>query len=213
MIPMHFTKSLLEMMLANAATAIDANVAMLNQLDAAIGDGDHGTSISAAIKTAAESVKKNGTLAEVLAAAGMDVMSSTSGSTSTLNGLFFMGMSEAVKSEELDIAATAAMFQTGLANVQTMTTAKVGDKTLLDAVIPAVEAMSKLSGSDATLPQLFAAAAAAAQKGAESTKDLTAKQGRAKHLGERSIGHLDAGAVSASLIYAAYAEAAAVPLG
>ncbi|MDR0869812.1 MAG: DAK2 domain-containing protein [Planctomycetaceae bacterium] len=205
---MFFTKSLFEKMLAAAAAAIEANAAMLNQLDAAIGDGDHGTAITAAIRTAAESIKKSGTFSEVLQTVGFDVMGSTSGSTSALNGLFFTGLGEAIESEELDADQTTEAFAAGLVNVRTMTQAKTGDKTLLDALIPAVEAMGKLKGTaGTTLPQMFAEAAAAAKDGAESTRDLAAKQGRARNLGERSKGHLDAGAVSTSLIYTAYAEA------
>lgn len=192
-------------MLAAAAAVIEENAAMLNQLDAATGDGDHGTAITAAIKTAAESIKKPGTFSETLQTVGFDVMGSTSGSTSALNGLFFTGMGEAISGEELDADQTIRVFEAGLANVRTMTQAKRGDKTLLDALIPAIEAMKQRTG--ATLIQLFETAAAAAKEGAESTKDRVAKQGRARNLGERSRGHLDAGAVSVSLIYAAYSDA------
>ena len=204
---MYFTKALFEKMLVAAATTIEANIAMLNQLDAATGDGDHGTAIAVAIKTATESIKKPGTFSETLQTIGFDVMGSTSGSTSTLNGLFFTGMGEAISGEELDVAQTIAAFESGLANVRTMTQAKIGDKTLLDALIPAVEAMSQKRGTDAPISQLFEVAAAGAVTGAESTRNMIAKQGRARNLGERSRGHLDAGAVSTSLMYASYAKA------
>jgi dihydroxyacetone kinase-like protein len=202
---MKFTKTLLQKMLDSALSAIEKNLAYLNQLDSATGDGDHGTAILAAMKAAA-AAKKDGTLAAALETVGWDVMSGTNGSTSALTGSFFVGMSGAADADELDAAQTAAVFEAGLANVQTATKAKVGDKTLMDALIPAIEAVSvrKDTGS---LAEMFRFAAQAAQKGADSTKDLVAKHGRAKNLGERSKGNLDAGAVSTALIYKAYDDA------
>ena len=203
---MLFTKTLLQKMLQAALAVIENNLAMLNQLDAATGDGDHGTAILTAMKAAAASVQKEGTLKTTLEAIGWDVMSSTSGSTSALTGSFFAGMSNAVDGEELDSVQTIAMFESGLANVRTSSRANVGDKTLMDALIPAIEAMAGLKEQSPPLADIFAVAAEAAQKGADSTKELVAKFGRAKNLGERSRGALDAGAVSTALIYQAYAE-------
>jgi dihydroxyacetone kinase-like protein len=203
---MKFTKSLFRQMLEAALVSIETNLALLNQLDSATGDGDHGTAILAAMKAAVASIGKDGTFSSTLEAVGFDVMSSTNGSTSTLTGLFYTGMSGAVSSEELDLAETISAFEAGLANVQTMTQARIGDKTLMDALIPAIDAMSRLKGTEMPLPKIFQAAAAAAQTGADSTKELAAKHGRARNLGERSRGHLDAGAASTALIYAAYAD-------
>lgn len=204
---MKFTKTLLQKMLDAALASIESNVEMLNRLDSATGDGDHGTAIVAAMKAAAAAARKDGSLAETLDAVGWDVMESTSGSTSALTGSFFTGMSGAVDGEELDGDATIAMFEAGLKNVQTASKAKVGDKTLMDALIPAVEAMAAKKGTGASLAEIFGAAADVAKAGADSTVDLVAKHGRAKNLGERSRGHLDAGAVSTALLYAAYADA------
>jgi len=204
---MLFTKTLLQEMLQNALSAVESQSAMLNQLDAAIGDGDHGTAILAAMKAANAAVEKEGTLKTTLETIGWDVMSNTSGSTSALMGSFFIGMSQAVSDEELDGVQAVAMFESGLANIRTSTRANVGDKTLMDALIPAIEAMTALKEQSPELDDLFTAAAEAALKGANSTKDLVAKFGRAKNLGERSRGNLDAGAVSTALIYHAYADA------
>ncbi len=203
---MKFTKLLLQRMLDAALASVEANLPMLNQLDSATGDGDHGTAILAAMKAASIGAKKDGSLAQTLETVGWDVMGGTSGSTSALTGSFFVGMAGAASSEELNADETIAMFEAGLGNVRTSTKAVIGDKTLMDALIPAIDAMSKMKGSGATLADLFRNAAAAAQAGAESTKDLVAKHGRARNLGERSRGHLDAGATSTALIYAAYAE-------
>ncbi|MDR3181967.1 MAG: DAK2 domain-containing protein [Planctomycetaceae bacterium] len=206
---MKFTKTLLQKMLDSALAAIEANLSYLNQLDSATGDGDHGTAILAAMK-AAVAAKKDGTLAAAFETIGWDIMSSTSGSTSALTGSFFAGMSAAATVEEPNVSQTAALFEAGLANLKTATKANTGDKTLMDALIPAVEAMTaykKTAENTASLAELFRRAAEAAQKGAESTKDLAAKHGRAKNLGERSKGNLDAGAISTALIYKAYYDA------
>ncbi|MDR0608631.1 MAG: dihydroxyacetone kinase subunit L [Planctomycetaceae bacterium] len=206
---MKFTKLLLCRMLEAALASIETNLTMLNRLDAATGDGDHGTAILAAIKAAAVSSGKDGSFSATLETIGFDIMSGASGSTSTLFGLFFTGMTGGIASEELSVDETITAFENGLANVQTMTKAQVGDKTLMDALIPAIEAMSRLKGTNASLVEIFRVAAVAAQNGADSTKELIAKHGRAKNLGERSRGHLDAGAVSTALLYAAYAETVA----
>ena len=204
---MLFTKTLLQEMLQAALSAVESQLAMLNQLDAATGDGDHGTAILAAMKAANAAAQKEGTLKATLETIGWDVMSNTSGSTSALMGSFFIGLSQAVSGEELDSVQTVAIFESGLANIRTSTRATIGDKTLMDALIPAIEAMTALKAHSPTLADLFTAAADAAQKGADSTKELAAKFGRAKNLGERSRGSLDAGAVSTALIYQAYADA------
>ncbi|MDR1923204.1 MAG: DAK2 domain-containing protein [Planctomycetaceae bacterium] len=207
---MKFTKKLLGQMLASASAVIEENAAMLNSLDAATGDGDHGTAINAAIKAAAAAAQKDGNLANTLQAIGWDVMSSTSGSTSTLTGSFFLGMANAAQSDELNVQETITLFEAGLANVRLSTKATVGDKTLMDSLIPAIEAMNTIKKSEnlnnTSLADLFQAAATAAQKGADTTKDLLARYGRAKNIGERSKGNLDAGAVSTALIYKAYAN-------
>ena len=195
-------------MLHAALSAIEQELAMLNQLDAATGDGDHGTAILAAMKAASSASQKDGSLKETLEKIGWDIMSNTSGSTSALLGSFFIGMAGAVPAENLDCKQTAGLFEAGLVNMQTSSKANVGDKTSMDALVPAIEAMSALKEQTTSLADLFAAASDAAQKGADSTKDLAAKFGRARNLGERSRGHLDAGAVSTALIYKAYAETA-----
>lgn len=196
-------------MLAESLAAIESSTAMLNQLDANTGDGDHGTAILAATRAAAETAKaKNDEpLNSVLESIAWNVMSSVGGSTSALSGSFFIGTASAAASGELDTDQTIEMFAAGLKNLRTATKAQVGDKTMLDALIPAITAMQQLQGTDASLSAVFQAAAAAARTGADSTKELAAKFGRAKNLGERSRGHLDAGAESTALIYEAYSRA------
>ena len=200
-----FNRELLQKMLSAATASIESNVAWLNQLDSATGDGDHGTSIVKAIRAASKSVTEEPagqSLKEILHNAGWAVMGEDCGSTSSLIGAFFMGMSDAAVSDELDDDAAIALFPAGLAGISKQTKAKVGDKTLMDALIPAIEAMQNAGDLKNTLD----AAASAAAQGAESTKAFVAKFGRAKNLGERSVGHIDAGATSIALIFDAFAK-------
>ncbi|MDR2346725.1 MAG: dihydroxyacetone kinase subunit L [Planctomycetaceae bacterium] len=203
---MKFTKHLLQQMLSAALEIIKSNAEELNRLDAATGDGDHGTAILTAMKAAVDSSQKEGNLAKTLETIGWDIMTSASGSTSTLTGSFFIGMSRVVNSDELDLPDIIKMFKSGLTNVQISTKAGIGDKTIMDALIPAIEAMDSQNNSNNSIEDVFQSAYEAAQKGADSTKELLAKFGRAKNIGERSKGNLDAGAVSIALIYKAYAE-------
>jgi dihydroxyacetone kinase-like protein len=200
-----FNRELLKKMLAAATATIESNIAHLNQLDSSTGDGDHGTSIVKAIRAASRSVTEapvEQSLKEILHNAGWAVMGEDCGSTSSLIGAFFMGMSDAAVSDELDDMAAIALFSAGLAGISKQTKAKVGDKTLMDALIPAVEAMQTAGD----LKTALGSAASAAAQGAESTKAYVAKFGRAKNLGERSIGHVDAGATSIALIFDAFAK-------
>ena len=113
----------------------------------------------------------------MLSEMAMAAMGQACGSTSTLIGALFLGMSDGVETSELDARATADMFASGLANVQRQTKAGVGDRTMMDALIPAVEALQAHCADG--LQPMFAAAAAAAAEGAEQTKDLVAQFGRA----------------------------------
>lgn len=136
---------------------------------------------------------------------GMDVMMEVSGSTSTLLGAFFLGMSDHAEGTELDAAGVKAMFAGGLANVQQQTQAKRGDKTMMDALIPAVEAMQACTSDD--IKVVLNAGAKAALDGAEATVPMKANFGRARNYGERSIGFADSGATSWSCMFASFAEA------
>lgn len=202
------TKALFAKMLSAALAKIEINFDYLNQLDSATGDGDHGTAILSTMKAAVEASKQEESFSQTLSNIGWGIMSATGGSTSSLNGSFYLGMSEAVSSESLDSAAVSKMFSSGLTNVQGMTQAKKGDKTLMDAMIPAVESMklTLINQPDVSLDELFQNAATAAEKGAADTENMVAKMGRAKNLGERSKGHRDAGATSFALILSAFAE-------
>jgi len=195
-------------MLHGAAAKIRENHELLSKLDSATGDGDHGTSMVKAAdaieKGAAED--SQGKLPGMLHNVGWAVMSVDGGSTGPLFGSFFMGLSEgAGDSGSLDGVAVAAMFEAGLAKVQKQTKAQVGDKTMMDALVPAVETIRASVDAAEPIDAALRQAAGAATLGAESTAPLQAKFGRARNLGDRTVGHVDPGATSVSLLFQGFA--------
>ena len=191
-------------MLRKALERIKEREDEFSKLDAQTGDGDHGTAIVSALTTAVITSEKGTDFKTMLKDTGIAVMVETSGSTSTLLGAFFLGMSDAAESDKLDVDAVKAMFSGGLANVRKQTKADVGDKTMMDALIPAVNALEACTSDK--ISDLFSAADCEAQKGAEATVDMIAKFGRARNYGERSKGFMDSGAASWSTMFAAFAE-------
>ena len=192
-------------MLRNALKNITERADEFSQLDAVLGDGDHGTAITQAMSVIVQDAEKGTEFKSMLNDMGFNVMLAISGSTSTLLGGFFLGMSDHAEGTELDAAAVKKMFAGGLAGVEKQTKAKPGDKTMMDALVPAVEAMQAVEGDD--VKALFVAAAEAAVKGAEATKQMQAKFGRARNYGERSIGSADSGATSWACMFQSFAEA------
>jgi dihydroxyacetone kinase-like protein len=196
-------------MLQSAVGQIRANHEMLSQLDAAVGDGDHGTTILRTMEAVAKVVaESDGTdLKALLAKIAWAVMDCDGGSTGPLLGSLFMGMGDAVTGQaDLDCAAVVAMFEAGIRKLARQSRAVVGDKTMMDAFLPALDAMQAAAPSG-DIRTVLRQAAAAAAAGAEATKDFRAKFGRARNLGDRVIGHVDPGAVSASLILKGCSEA------
>ena len=186
-------------MLDNALKNIKEREDEFSKLDAVIGDGDHGQAIVTAMSAIVATAQKGTEFKAMLNDMGFDVMLQVSGSTSTLLGAFFLGMSDHASGTELDAAGVKAMFAGGLANVQKQTKAQKGDKTMMDALIPASEAVAAYTGDSAD--ELFDAAAQAAAQGAEATKQYVSKFGRAKSYGTKTIGTPDAGAVSMSWFF------------
>ena len=190
---------------AKAAAKTAAREKDYSALDAAAGgDGDHGEAIVAATKAlaAADGADFKSMLGDMVSHLESDV----SGSTSSLYGTLFEGMADAVDAgkTELDAAEIAAVFAAGLEELGFATKAKVGDKTFMDALIPAIEALQAHAAEGEAA--MFAAAAAAAKAGSEATAQMQARFGRAKNLGARSIGPVDAGSASNADIWACFAE-------
>lgn len=192
-------------MLNNALTHIKAREDEFSKLDAVIGDGDHGQAIVTAFSVVVKGSQNGKEFKSMLNDMGFGVMLETSGSTSTLLGAFFLGMSDNAAGTELDADGVKKMFAGGLANVQKQTQAKPGDKTMMDALVPAVEAIQACTSDD--IKEILTAGADAALEGAKKTVDMKANFGRARNYGERSIGYADSGATSWSCMLAAFAEA------
>jgi dihydroxyacetone kinase-like protein len=197
-------------MLQSAAAQVTAQVDLLCRLDANAGDGDHGTTMKRAMGAVTKAIEANTThdVKGLLNDVAMALLNLDSGATGPLLGSLFLGASEAVAGDSLDAAALATAFEGGLANVQQQTKAQIGDKTMIDALVPAVRALR--TAADGGMPPIAAVAlaAAAAEAGAASTTNLQARFGRARNLGERSKGFPDAGATSMGLIWRGFAEAA-----
>lgn len=192
-------------MLDNALKEITLRKDEFSHLDAVLGDGDHGEAIVTAL-TAIVATAQNGTeFKSMLNDIGFDVMLQVSGSTSTLLGTFFLGMSDKASGTEIDVSGVKAMFEGGLANVKKQTKAQRGDKTMMDALIPAVEAIQASASID--IKEVLEEGAAAALAGAAATVEMKANFGRARNYGERSIGYADSGASSWSCMFKAFADA------
>lgn len=192
---------------AKAAEKAAAREKEYSALDAAAGgDGDHGEAIVAATKALAAA--QGDDFKSLLEDMTGHLESDVSGSTSSLYGTLFEGMADAVDAgvTELDAPGIAELFAAGLEELGFATKAKVGDKTFMDALIPAIEALKAHSAEGEAA--MFAAAAAAAKAGSEATAQMQAKFGRAKNLGERSIGPIDAGSASNADIWSCFAEVA-----
>ena len=178
------------------ADAVIAERDSLSALDSMIGDGDHGISLSRALDEAARQVAAlpNPSPENVLHTAGIAVQNSMGGASGILFGAFLIGMSHAKINGDI-----AVILANGLAEVQKRGKAAQGDKTMVDALASAVDAAQR--------GESFDQVAKAALAGAESTQNMIAKFGRAKFLGERSIGFQDAGATSIAIMLAALAGA------
>jgi dihydroxyacetone kinase-like protein len=183
--------------------AIEANAAELSALDAVGGDGDHGVSltIGARAVAAALAAELPPTTGGVLQKIGMTLVNSVGAAMGPIFGTAFMRAGTAANAAGgLDGPAVASLLQAAVQGVQTRGKAVAGDKTMLDALIPAAEAAQTAAASSKSATDVLRAASAAADAGARSTSDMIAKRGRAAKLGERTRGHQDAGATSTALI-------------
>ena len=182
----------------------------LVDLDRAIGDGDHGENMDRGFKAAVEALEQTqpGSVAEVLKTVAKTLMSTVGGAAGPLYGTAFLRASKAAGDGELDGAGVAAVIAGALDGIQARGKATTGEKTMVDAWTPALEAARAAAESGGDPAAVLEAAATAAEAGAAATEPLRATKGRASYLGERSIGQLDPGAVSTSLILRAAVRAA-----
>ncbi|MCX4784814.1 MULTISPECIES: dihydroxyacetone kinase subunit DhaL [unclassified Streptomyces] len=189
-----------------AATAVDREADHLTELDSAIGDADHGSNMQRGFAAVTETLgqERPQTPGAVLTLAGRQLISKVGGAAGPLYGTLLrrtgkaLGDAPAVTPQQL-----AEALGVGVAAVAQLGGAQAGDKTMLDALLPAAEALGTS----------FGAAREAAEAGALATVPLLARKGRASYLGERSIGHQDPGATSSALLIAALAETGGVLVG
>ena len=195
-------------MFAQAAVCIRSEHQRLTELDSIGGDGDHGTTMLRAAEQMEDWADTNTqSLTDSLKAAGWRVLGVDGGASSSLLGTFFAGMGDVVLAgDAMNCNDLAQSLQAGLRAVSRQTKARGGDKTMMDALAPAVDAVSAAAGAGKSIPEALDDAALAAKLGADSTRDMVARYGRARSLGERTRGHPDAGATTIALIFRGFRE-------
>lgn len=204
----HFSTRDGSAIIADLVSVIVANREYLSEIDGAIGDGDHGINMAKGFAHCGRAIEgRQLSLAEALDELTLSLMEGIGGSMGPLYGSLFIGMADEVRGcEDIDAATFAHLLRGGLTSLQDITEAGVGDKCLMDTLIPAVEAFERAHAQRASFGDALDAMKTAASQGRDSTKDLVAKIGRASRLGERSLGVLDAGAVSCCLILTRLAD-------
>ncbi len=172
----------------------------LTELDQAIGDGDHGVNMRRGFDAIAEQRAELETLpsGQAIQKAGMTLVMKVGGASGPLYGSLLMGIGKALP-EQTGPEHVAAALRAGVEAVKQRGKSDVGDKTMLDVLVPVTEALERDTGPSWT-PELGAAIVSAARAGLESTRDMQARKGRASYLGERSVGHLDPGARSSQML-------------
>ncbi len=202
--------------LSAATNAIDQEAERLTELDSAIGDADHGTNLRRGFTAASAAVEQEppDTPGGVLVLVGRKLISTVGGASGPLYGTLLrttgkeLGSGAAAEPELL-----GAALRTGVEAVGKLGGAVTGDKTMLDALVPAVDALVAALESGTGLVPALEAARIAADEGAAATVPLQARKGRASYLGKRSIGHQDPGATSAALLMGAFAQVAELAEG
>ena len=191
------------------AAAMEEHRRYLTKLDSEIGDGDHGNNMHRGFQAALERLDgaDPSSPADALKAVSMALVSKVGGAAGPLYGTAFLRASSALQEkEEVSAEDAAEALEAALGGVKQRGKAELGDKTIVDALEPAVEA-AKEAASNGSVAEVFRAAADAAKEGAESTVPLTARKGRASYLGPRAEGHQDPGATSTYFLLDAVARA------
>jgi phosphoenolpyruvate---glycerone phosphotransferase subunit DhaL len=198
--------------IAEIAVVIDTQRDHLTQLDAAIGDADHGINLARGFTAvrAALAASPTPTPGSVLLLTGSTLISKVGGASGPLYGTAFRRAAKALGDKpDVDLPALAAALEAALAGVKQLGAASEGEKTMVDALAPAVAAFSEAVAADQPEPDALAALTDAADAGALDTVSLQALKGRASYLGPRSVGHEDPGAASTALILHALRDVAA----
>ncbi len=185
----------------NMIACIQDNKEFLSEIDGKIGDGDHGINMNKGFTLCKDRLDKNDGLSTALDKLGNVLLTEIGGSMGPIYGMFFIAMKNNSEGEEdIDIKVFFTMLQSAYTEIAEIGGAKVGDKTIMDTLVPALQAYEHAMSDNKSFVEALQDMDAAAEKGYKSTEDLVAKIGRASRLGERSRGVLDAGATSCYLL-------------
>ncbi len=188
---------------------VTEQVDYLTELDSAIGDADHGANMTRGMGAVVEKMQASpaGAVDELFKGVGMTLVTSVGGASGPLYGTFFLRFgATAGPVTTLDAAGLASALRAGMGGVIARGKAEAGDKTMIDALGPALDAFDAALEGSSDIASAALAAYSAAQVGRDATEALLARKGRASYLGERSIGHVDPGAASTSLLFQALAD-------
>ena len=186
----------------NLIATIQEHAAYLSEIDGAIGDGDHGINMNKGFTLCQHRIDgQDVDFSTALNTLGRILLMEIGGSMGPLYGTFFREMAKACKDKEtIDAQTFLDMLRAAITGIQSISKAKVGDKTLMDTLIPALKAFEQAHDAGKSFADALQEMTAAAEAGKDSTKDMVAKIGRASRLGERSRGVLDTGATSCWLL-------------
>lgn len=192
-------------------SVVSAEKEQLTRLDAALGDADHSANLDRGMQAVLKRLPSvaDHDIGAILTAVGMTLVSTVGGASGALYGTLFLKMgSTCAAKQDLTLADWVAALRAGVDGVSARGKANPGDKTMIDALVPAVTALATAEENGTSLPEALHASAKAAEQGARDTANLIARKGRASYLGERSLGHQDPGATSAALLLQAIAQVA-----
>jgi dihydroxyacetone kinase-like protein len=194
----------------NINQTIQENASYLSELDSTIGDGDHGITIARGFRNAVGKLEETNpkSISELLKATGLTLISTMGGAAGPIFGSIFTEMAKSADGlQAIDLSNLYDMFYSALDKVSKLGGAKPGDKTLIDALFPAVESLKDSVSKGLAIKESLKKMSIAAKKGAASTKDMVSNKGKSRYHGQRSLGYQDAGATTMYLIIKAAYEA------
>ena len=190
------------------STLVNQNKGYLTELDSAIGDADHGSNMSRGMNAVLDQLPSEGPADAMFKKVGMTLVSSVGGASGPLYGTFFMRLAPALGGgDSVPAESLAKALRAGLEGVVSRGKAELGDKTMVDAMSPAVDSIEKSVSAGESVAEATRVGAEASRGGREATIPLVARKGRASYLGERSKGHQDPGATSTAYMFEALATA------
>ena len=194
-------------LLSAAARAVIASKERLTKADQDIGDGDHGVGMARGFAAFDEATAKEASsISQLFRNCGKALMMTSGGASGVVFGSLFQGAGKALTQDTFDAEALVAALEGGLKAVQDRGKAKVGDKTMVDALTPAAEAARSALNSGASIERVAEAAAKAAASGADASRGLVARVGKSKGLGDRTVGFIDPGALTTSILLESMSE-------